>query len=243
MTKEKKFFEALQNVFIGAKVEGDSGFINLMRIKSGYYAQIEKILQKDIEDKLKGHTSFREELFVKLYDFFHRYFTESGSIYFNSTPFHNNIYERVYTDEKTIQKFSVTRDDLDLAKRYFGYLGDRVTLVKHDCEPRILEKVQDSFEKEESFYNLDYDQSYYKPDLIFDRIINHYSLRQKEFDRFKALQEEIVHFKRIKYTGEDQLAEFLEKIRQVKRYGEKAEKEKQLELQFDKDGDHFLGIK
>ena len=37
MTKEKKFFEALQSVFIGAKIEGDSGFVNLMRIKSGYY--------------------------------------------------------------------------------------------------------------------------------------------------------------------------------------------------------------
>lgn len=109
MTKEKKFFEALQSIFIGAKVEGDSGFVNLMRIKSGYYSQIEKILQKDIEDKLKGHTSFREELFVKLYDFFHRYFTESGSIYFNSTPFHNNIYERVYTDDKDVILFWKTQ--------------------------------------------------------------------------------------------------------------------------------------
>lgn len=100
MTKEKKFFEALQGVFIGAKVEGDSGFVNLMRIKSGYYSQIEKILQKDIEDNLKGHAGFREELFVKLYGFFYRYFTKSGSIYFNSTPFHNNVYERIYTDFK-----------------------------------------------------------------------------------------------------------------------------------------------
>ncbi len=109
MTKEEKFFEALRSVFIGAKVEGDSGFVNLMRIKSGYYSQIEKILHKDIEDKLKGHASFREELFVKLYDFFHRYFTESGSIYFNSTPFHNNIYERVYTDNKDVILFWKTQ--------------------------------------------------------------------------------------------------------------------------------------
>jgi hypothetical protein len=142
----------------------------------------------------------------------------------------------VLADEKTIQKFSVTREDLNLSKQYFGYLGDRVALVKHDCEPKILEKVQDTFTKEDSYYNLDYDQSFYRPDLIFDRILNHYSLRQKEFDRFKALQEEIVHFKRIKYTGDDQLAEFLEKIRQVRQYSEKAEKERQLELQFDKDG-------
>ena len=143
----------------------------------------------------------------------------------------------IFADEKTIQKFSVTREDFDLSKRYFGYLGDRVALVKHECEPRILEKIQGSFEKEDSYYNFDYEQSFFRPDLVFDRILNHYSLRQKDFDRFKALQEEIVHFKRIKYTGDDQLAEFLEKIRQVKRYGEKADKERQLELQFDKYGD------
>lgn len=143
----------------------------------------------------------------------------------------------VFADDKTIQKFSVTRDDFGLSKQYFNYLGDRVALVKHECEPRILEKIQSSFEKEDNYYNFDYDQSFFRPDLVFDRILNHYSLRQKDFDRFKELKEEIVHFKRIKYTGDDQLAEFLEKIRQVKRYGEKADKEKQLELQFDKDED------
>jgi len=40
MTKEQKFFKALQDVFVGAKIEGEGGFINLMRIKAGYYSQI-----------------------------------------------------------------------------------------------------------------------------------------------------------------------------------------------------------
>ena len=48
MTKEQKFYEALRNVFIGAKIEGEGGFINLMRIKSSYYSQIEKLLKEDI---------------------------------------------------------------------------------------------------------------------------------------------------------------------------------------------------
>jgi hypothetical protein len=34
MRKEKAFFDALRDVFVGAKVEGESGFVNLMRIKS-----------------------------------------------------------------------------------------------------------------------------------------------------------------------------------------------------------------
>jgi adenine specific DNA methylase Mod len=109
MTKEQKFYKALQDVFIGAKIEGTGGFVNLMRIKSNYYRKIEDILKKDIEAALKNHPKFRDELFDKLYSFFSRYFTESGSIYFNSTPFHNNIYEKVYTDEKDVILFWKTQ--------------------------------------------------------------------------------------------------------------------------------------
>lgn len=36
MTKEQKFYKVLQDVFIGAKIEGQGGFVNLMRIKSKY---------------------------------------------------------------------------------------------------------------------------------------------------------------------------------------------------------------
>jgi adenine specific DNA methylase Mod len=109
MTKEEKFYKALQDVFIGAQIEGQGGFINLMQIKSKYYSKIEQILKKDIETGLKSYPSFRDELFDKLYSFFSRYFTESGSIYFNSTPFHNNIYEKVYTDEKDVILFWKTQ--------------------------------------------------------------------------------------------------------------------------------------
>jgi adenine specific DNA methylase Mod len=109
MNKEQKFYKALQDVFIGAKIEGQGGFVNLMRIKSNYYRKIEDILKKDIEVALQSHPKFRDELFDKLYSFFNRYFTESGSIYFNSTPFHNNIYEKVYTDEKDVILFWKTQ--------------------------------------------------------------------------------------------------------------------------------------
>lgn len=109
MNKEQKFYKALNDVFIGAKIEGQGGFINLMRIKSKYYSQIEQILKKDVDEALKKYPNFRNELFDKLYSFFSRYFSESGSIYFNSTPFHNNIYEKVYTDERDVVLFWKTQ--------------------------------------------------------------------------------------------------------------------------------------
>jgi len=98
MNKETKFYKALQDVFIGAKIEGEGGFINLMRIKARYYSQIEKLLKEDINQAVVKYPTFREDLFDKLYSFFNRYFTESGSIYFNPKELHNNLYEKVYSD-------------------------------------------------------------------------------------------------------------------------------------------------
>lgn len=109
MSKEQKFYKTLQDIFVGAKIDGVGGFINLMRIKSKYYAQIETLLKDDIAKALQKYPSFREELFDKLYSFFNRYFTENGSIYFNFTPFHNNIYEKIYTNDKDIILFWKTQ--------------------------------------------------------------------------------------------------------------------------------------
>ncbi|MFH1624087.1 MAG: hypothetical protein ABID54_02895 [Pseudomonadota bacterium] len=106
MNREQKFFNALRDVFVGAKVEGESGYINLMRIKSRYYEKgVFPRLQQDINEALKPFPGFRDELFEKLYDFFHRYFSESGSIYFRYTPLHQNVYEKVYTDDKDVMLF------------------------------------------------------------------------------------------------------------------------------------------
>ncbi|HOU12778.1 MAG TPA: site-specific DNA-methyltransferase [Anaerolineae bacterium] len=106
MTHEQKFLQALKDVFIGAPVEGESGYINLMRIKARYFEQgIAPRLQADVRAALTPFPTFREELFDKLYSFFHRYFSESGSIYFRYTPLHQNVYARVYTDDRDVMLF------------------------------------------------------------------------------------------------------------------------------------------
>ena len=59
----------------------------------------------DIEAALKPFPGFKQELFDKLYDFFHRYFSPGGSIYSQHTPAHKNIYEKVYTDDRDVVLF------------------------------------------------------------------------------------------------------------------------------------------
>lgn len=105
-TKKNKFFEVLKNIFIGAQIEGDSGYVNLMRIKSKYYNEFKSQLNKDINSKLKEvGNNFEEELYNKLYTFFNKYFSESGSVYFSYTPLQEKVYERVYRDDKDVMLF------------------------------------------------------------------------------------------------------------------------------------------
>jgi len=103
--KEKLFFDKLKDIFIGAKIEGESGFINLMKIKSAYFDVIFKELNKEIKEKTKDFPDFKEEMFDKLYTFFKTYFSESGSIYFSYTPLKSKIYERIYSPNKDVILF------------------------------------------------------------------------------------------------------------------------------------------
>jgi adenine-specific DNA-methyltransferase len=104
--KERRFLDALRDLFVGAKLDGKSGYINLMRIKATYFQKaVEPALFEDISSALNPFPEFREELFDKLHAFFSRYFSRSGSICFAYTPQHMSVYERVYTDEQDVVLF------------------------------------------------------------------------------------------------------------------------------------------
>ena len=100
--KEKRFLDELEVLFTGAEVEGDSGFVNLMRMKRAYFRSIRPQLMAEIDKRAEQDSPFREELFDKLYTFFHRYFCESGSIYFRHLPAFSKTYERVYEDGQDV---------------------------------------------------------------------------------------------------------------------------------------------
>ena len=100
--KEKRFLDALEALFTGAEVDGDSGFVNLMRMKRQYFQSWQGPLLEKIDGRVEKRDDFREELFDKLYTFFSRYFCESGSIYFRHLPAFAKIYERVYADGEDV---------------------------------------------------------------------------------------------------------------------------------------------
>ncbi len=116
-TNEAKFYEVLENLFIGVKIEDQpqslldpnakaikSGMLNLMKAKSRYYQNKKQELEKLINLKCQNNNDFKEELFDKLYSFFKRYFSANGGIYFNDTPLYDSLYTKSDYEKCSLKK-------------------------------------------------------------------------------------------------------------------------------------------
>ncbi len=116
-TNEAQFYEVLENLFIGVKIEDQqenllnpnakalkNGMINLLKAKSQYYHHKKQELKKLIDSKCQDNNDLKEELFDKLYSFFKRYFSANGGIYFNDTPLYDSLYTKSDYEKCSLKK-------------------------------------------------------------------------------------------------------------------------------------------
>jgi len=121
------------------------------------------------------------------------------------------------------QKYTISKDNLDLVAQFFELIGDKIALVKYNCEPRVLEKAKETFNQREQYYSLDTSHMPLNPELILGRIFNYLHVQSKEVDGFKTLENEIVHFKRIKFIDSEKYDEIRNKIDRVSKYPKEKE--------------------
>ncbi len=195
VTKKDKFFEVLRNIFVGAKIEGNSGYVNLMKIKSKYYNEFKEQLHTDIDAKLKEvGQNFEEELYNKLFTFFKKYFSESGSIYFSYTPLQEKVYERIYRDDKDVMLFWKTH------------------MLYYVKSERLFKNME--VEDEDIIYlfdvaDLQHKKSNEKKDLVFDLVKAEHTDKRR------------IHFS-VKYSAngtKTKTEEILKKIKKEKAFG------------------------
>ncbi|WRD22676.1 site-specific DNA-methyltransferase [Helicobacter pylori] len=116
-TNEVQFYEVLENLFIGVKIEDKqeslldptpkavkNGMLNLLKAKSQYYQSKKQELEKLIDCKCQNNNDLKEELFDKLYSFFKRYFSTNGGIYFNDTPLYDSLYTKSDYEKCSLKK-------------------------------------------------------------------------------------------------------------------------------------------
>ncbi|GAA8491133.1 hypothetical protein HpDR52_11530 [Helicobacter pylori] len=169
-TNEAQFYEVLENLFIGVKVEDKpeslldsspraikNGMINLLKAKSQYYHHKKQELKKLIDSKCQDNNDLKEELFDKLYSFFKRYFSANGGIYFNDTP----LYDSLYT-KSDYEKCSLKKDTALFYKTKDLYYVKSETIYKDFCFE--LEGILFNFDAS-SLESKKYNE---KVDLVFD---------------------------------------------------------------------------
>jgi len=130
--------------------------------------------------------------------------------------------ERIFAEENDIQKYPVSNDDFVITAGYYNFLGDKVAVVKYDPDVKVLKKAKESFEEKERYYDFSQENSLFDPELILSRIFNYFGIKSKAFDKFKKLENEIVHFKKIIFSdGEEKYEKIKKRIDYVKQYPEK----------------------
>jgi type III restriction enzyme len=145
--------------------------------------------------------------------------------------------ERIFAEEKDPQKYPVSRDDFDITSQFYKFLGDKVAVAKYDCEVKVLKKAKESFaEKNKNrYYTLGKDEpSLFEPELILKRIFDYLGVKSREFEKFKELENEIVHFKKVRFSDGEKYNKILEAIGKVKNYPQKETKEKEIDEEFER---------
>ena len=138
--------------------------------------------------------------------------------------------DKIFAEEKDIAPYRISKYDFSLTNAMFNYIGEKVTLAKYECDLKVLKKIKESFEIEEKYFDFSEARNIDDPGLLIDRILNHFNIRGKEFDKFKRLENEIVHFKRITFSDGEKFGQIIDKIREVK---ESPEKKQRLRKKFD----------
>ena len=142
--------------------------------------------------------------------------------------------DKIIVEEKDIVKYPIHPDDYEMVKNYFNYIGEKVALSKYDCDVRVLNKIKLGFNGHKNDYFIETNEQLKinNPEFLLQNIFRHFSNKTKEFQTFKKLDEEIIHFKRINITA-DKLNSLREKIEKVKNAKDKEKVESLIDKEFD----------
>ena len=140
--------------------------------------------------------------------------------------------EEVLAEEQTPQNYPISYKDFNITSQFYKFINDKVALVKYDCEVKVLKKAEESFDKKEQYYDFSESNSLLEPELILGRIFDYFGIKNKKFDKFKKLENEIVHFKKVRFSDEEKYYEEIrKKIEEVRHY---PERQKELDEQYGK---------
>jgi len=133
------------------------------------------------------------------------------------------------------QKFILSKECLKYLKEYFDTIDERIIIALHEIEPLMLQHLKATFSDGDKYYKL-IETENIPLGVVISKLLTHFNLNFKDLDKFKKLEDEIIHFKKIKIFLENfgEKEEFEEKVDKVKKYLEKDKEERVLEEKYGK---------
>jgi len=139
--------------------------------------------------------------------------------------------KKIFAEEQQPQKYSISQEDFVLTKQLYEFLGDKISLIRYDCEVKVLKKIKEAFKEKEKYFDFSENDSLFEPELILNRIFDYLNVKSKEFKKFKELENEIVHFKRVRFSDGEKYEEIRKKIEEIRMF---PERQKELDKQYGK---------
>jgi len=139
--------------------------------------------------------------------------------------------------EREVQKFVVSETLFNALREYFTSTDERIPIVENNITPDLLQYIKNSFKDSkdrERYYKIVQDSSIpFK--VALQKLIDHFNINIEELDRFKVLEEEIIHFKKIKvFLKEEEVNELKEKIEKVYKYIDPETRKDELKTMFER---------
>jgi len=137
--------------------------------------------------------------------------------------------------EREPQKFPISEVHLKFLNEYFNSIDDRILIVSHNTSPELLQHIKNSFKITDKYYRLSTNGGL-PAKVVISKIISHFNLNLQDLDRFKRLEDEIIHFKKIRVFFEkpEEQKELENKISKIKKYPEKQKEEEKLKTKYGK---------
>lgn len=183
LVNKEKFYKALEDIFVGAKVRGKGGFINLMNIKSEHYNKIRYAVEEEIIRVAGDDTPQEDDMYANLYSFFSRYFSPNGSLYFTGAALHNNTYAKVYRESATDEGDHKVKMIANPTK----LIGDKTYEKVYTAEDDVV-----LFWKTQNLYYVKSDNLFC--DMLIDIADNQYQFDVSSLDNKKDNQKKDLYF-------------------------------------------------
>ena len=147
------------------------------------------------------------------------------------------VSEKKLYQEREPQKFLISEPVFNVLKEYFTSTDDRILIIQNDLSPALLTHIRNSFGDKEKYYRIVSRGANIPLKIAAQKLIAHFNLNIEELDKFKPLEDEIIHFKKIKVflKTKEEIDKLKEKInKKVSEFKDVEARKKELKLMFER---------